>query len=205
MRFRKFTSSFDTEDRLSITIDDIARPLSSIQSSFEGGKVPSEFVAPLTKFAERYGGGSFSSLFAEGKSARQKQKLVEEFGSVLYSMETEEVKNEETFLIWRDACRDIIDWGLKVDFMLDHLKQAARDFFGYMLRPSGSESSCREIIQMEEAISQLRKKLLHLEQKLGEAREDLHLRLGDDISSDSMSCILGSSWVPQSRASRGLY
>ncbi|PRQ57429.1 hypothetical protein RchiOBHm_Chr1g0348241 [Rosa chinensis] len=120
-------------------------------------------------------------------------------------MEVEEVKNEEIFFIWRDACRDIIDWGLNVDFMFDHLKQAARNFFGYMLRPRGLENSCREIHQLEEDVSKLRKELSHLEQQLGKVQEDLRTRLGADISSDSMVCILESSWVPQSRATHGLY
>lgn len=134
LRLRNFIACFDAEDHSSVTIDDIAHPLSGDQSSFEGGKVPSEFVIPLTKFADKYGGGSFSSLFADGKSVRQKQILIKELGRVLYSMEVQEVKSEETFLIWRDACRDIISWGLDVHFMMDHLKQAARNFFGYMLK-----------------------------------------------------------------------
>ncbi|XP_040374645.1 uncharacterized protein LOC112200853 [Rosa chinensis] len=41
LRFRNFIAYIDIEDCLSDTIDDIARPLSSIQPSFEGGKVSS--------------------------------------------------------------------------------------------------------------------------------------------------------------------
>ncbi|KAL6213747.1 hypothetical protein ACLB2K_013191 [Fragaria x ananassa] len=142
-RFRDFVSCFDAKDSLGITVDSIEKPpLSGNKSLFEGGLVPSEFVVLLTKFAQKYGGGSFSSLFAEEKSAYQKHTLIERLGLLLYSMEVEEVKHEGTFLVWRDLCHDVVDWGLKVGFLFDHLKQAARSFFGYKLMPAGSDNYC---------------------------------------------------------------
>lgn len=104
MRLDNFMACFDTKDRSSITIDDISPSLSGDQSIFEGKKVPSEFVIPLTRFAEKYGGGSLSSLFADERSSHQRYILIKELGSVLLSMEREEVKTEETFLAWIDAC-----------------------------------------------------------------------------------------------------
>lgn len=99
----------------------------------------------------------------------------------------------------------MINWGLNVEFMLDHLKQAARNFFGHVLRPIGSENCCRVVHQLEGTILELKNKLSHLEQQLGKAQEELHRKLGGTVGSDSMVCILKSSWTSQSRASHGLY
>nr|XP_011468027.1 PREDICTED: uncharacterized protein LOC105352484 [Fragaria vesca subsp. vesca] len=205
-RFRDFVACFDAKDSLSITVDSITKPLSGNQSPFEGGMVPSEFVVPLTKFAQKYGGGSFSSLFAEGKSTYQKHTLVERFGLQLFSMEVEEVKHEGKFLVWRDLCHDVVDWGLKVGFMFDHLKQAARSFFGYKLKPAGSDNYCKEVLQLEKSVLELRRELVRLEKQLGKAREGLCSKFGNVICPDDvMACILESSWTPQSRATHGLY
>nr|XP_011458077.1 PREDICTED: uncharacterized protein LOC105349641 isoform X2 [Fragaria vesca subsp. vesca] len=143
-RFSNFVACFDDMNhRSSITIDSIAQPLSGDQSSFEGSKVPLEFMAPLTNFVCKHDGGNFSNLLVGAKSARQKQVLTEHLGQLLHSMESKEVSDEETFLIWRDACRDMVDWGLNVGFICDHLKKVAKSYFG--LKPAGLEDCCREI------------------------------------------------------------
>ncbi|KAK9932284.1 hypothetical protein M0R45_019527 [Rubus argutus] len=204
-RIDNFMTNFESRDRSNITLDDITPPLGGSQSVFEGRKIPSEFVIPLTNFAAKYGGGSLSNLFEEDKSFHQRHILTKELGYVLFSMEYGEVKTEESFLVWRDMCRDMVNWGFKVEFMLDHLKQAARNFFGYKLKPVGSEDCCKEVCRLERAVLELKSQLSNLECQLEQAQEELHSKLGGVISSDNLVCILRSSWTPQSRAIHGLY
>ncbi|KAL6192094.1 hypothetical protein ACLB2K_038481 [Fragaria x ananassa] len=72
-RFNSFVARFDDMNhRSSLTIDSIAQPLSGDQSSFEGSKVSLEFLASLTNFVGKHGGGNFSNLLVGAKSARQK-------------------------------------------------------------------------------------------------------------------------------------
>ncbi|KAK9906289.1 hypothetical protein M0R45_002624 [Rubus argutus] len=204
VRFNDFMARFESTDRSSTTFDDIAPSLSGSQSLFEGRKVPSEFVLPLTSLAAKYSGGNLSSLFKEDNSLHQRHILTKELGYVLFSME-HEVETEESFLVWRDMCRDMMNWGFKLEFMLDHLKRAARNFFGYLLRPVGSENCCTEVCRLEEAVLESKKKLSNLENQLGKAKEEFHSKLGGAISSDTLVCILRSSWTSQSRAIHGLY
>ncbi|KAL6209474.1 hypothetical protein ACLB2K_020416 [Fragaria x ananassa] len=87
----------------------------------------------------------------------------------------------------------------------DHLKQAARSFFGYKLRPAGSDNYCREVHQLEKSVLELRSELARLEERLDKAQEGLRSQFGNAFCPDIMACILESSWTPQSRATHGLY
>ncbi|KAK9951376.1 hypothetical protein M0R45_006823 [Rubus argutus] len=89
VRFNDFMAKFERTDRSSTTFDDIAPSLSGSQSLFEGRKVPSEFVLPLTSLAAKYSGGNLSSLFKEDNSLHQRHILTKELGYVLFSMEHE--------------------------------------------------------------------------------------------------------------------
>ncbi|KAL6191677.1 hypothetical protein ACLB2K_038067 [Fragaria x ananassa] len=130
-------------------------------------RVSSELVSPLTKFSEKYCEGNLLSLVDRGYTLKKKNKLIEEFGTMLLSMEACQVKNEETFLVLRDACRDFMEAGFNVGFLLDFLKQAAQQYFGYMMRPEGSDVCCARVCVLLVTILQKKKELVRLEEELG--------------------------------------
>nr|XP_011457964.1 PREDICTED: uncharacterized protein LOC105349613 isoform X2 [Fragaria vesca subsp. vesca] len=203
-RMDDFATRFNSNVESPLSMDDIAPQLSRDTVEFQGMRVSSELVSPLTKFSEKYCEGNLLGLVNREYTLKKKNKLIEEFGMMLLSMEACQVKNEETFLVWRDVCRDFMEAGLNVGFLLDFLMQAARQYFGYMMKPEGSDDCCARVRTLQVTILQKKKELVCLEEELGKAQSDLGF-IPPDVPAFVVECALESSWKDDSRAAHYLY
>ncbi|KAL6189137.1 hypothetical protein ACLB2K_040527 [Fragaria x ananassa] len=199
-----FATRFNSNVESPLSMDDIASQLSRDIAEFQGMRVSLELVSPLTKFSKKYYEGNLLSLVNREYTLKKKNKLIEEFGMMLLSMEAWQVKNEEIFLVWRDACHNFMEAGFNVRFLLDSLMQAARQYFGYMMRPEGSDDCCARVCVLQVTILQKKEELVRFEEELGKTQSDLGFTL-PDVPVSVVEYVLESSWKYDGHAAHYLY
>ena len=108
---------------------------------FHGFRIPGECASHLEAIYRNR--GDFMRGFLLGRSTRE--HFLKLLGSVMNDIEHNSINNVsiERILQWRAAVQELIQVGFAVEFMLDHLREIARDFFMKKVQPTVNVGSSR--------------------------------------------------------------